>query len=411
MTASRPELPASSPADNRIGVLYFTSSPFIGGACYGVRSIIRQLDKQRFRPLLAVPESSAQIVSFFEEAGIQVVIIRSERLSRRSLTVPIDFLQAVRQLAKIIRQHRVQIFHSTAPRAALVGPLLRMVTGVKFVYQLNMLGESRYLHLLARLANRAPCVSRAVYEEYGARPHMQVIYNGPWTERLSLEQIRERRQRLRAELGISEQTLVVGSVSNFVYWKGNHVLIQAFAKIARQIEDVVVVHVGGTAPGYEQYQCEMEALIESLGIGSRYIRLGFQPDGYRYYPLFDVFVHVPVVEGRYRHTEAFGHSVAEAMAYALPVITSRLGGPAEIVQEGVSGELIEPGDSEQLATKILELLADRQRREKMGRAGYDRYQRCFTIEQEVRQYEELYESLLAASQHREKGKWTASLTG
>lgn len=389
----------SAQHDGRIGILYFTSAPFVGGACYGVRSIIRQLDKRRFRPLLAVPQESSPVLSdFFREAQVQIVTVRSRRLNHSSLLVPLDYIRAVRDLARVVRENRIQILHSTAPRAGLLGPAVRALTGAKFVWQLNMLGQAWHFHFLARFADRAPCVSHAIYKEYGARRNMQVIWNGPWTEMLSAEQILERRRALRAELGIPHGVPVVGAVANFQYWKGIHILVEAFAKLGRQLPDAVLVHLGGPAPLYERYLARIEKLIEDLGVGSRIYRLGFRPDAYRYYPLFDVFVHVPLAEKGDK--EAFGHSVAEAMAYAVPVISSRFGGPAEIVDEGVTGELIEPGNADELAEKILGLLRDAGRRSSMGEAGRIRYHQHFTIAREVAEYEKLYLELVHEPGHR-----------
>jgi glycosyltransferase involved in cell wall biosynthesis len=309
--------------------------------------------------------------------------------------VPLDLMGTVRELARVCRRHHIALLHSTANRAAVVGPLLRMLTGVKFVWQLNILGVPRIFHFLARFPDGAACVSRAVYREYGARPNMRVIHNGPWTEGLTAEECRERRRVLRAELGIAEDALVVGGMANLQYWKGVHVLLEGFALAAREMPEVLLVHLGGPAPGYEEYARQIESQVAALGLGPRIRRLGFRADGYRYFPLFDLFVHVPVPEGRHRSTEAFGHSVAEAMGYRLPVISSRLGGPAEIVEGGVTGELIAPGNAAELAEKTVALLRSPERRQQMGEAGYVRYRQHFTIEREVREYEQFYLEILS----------------
>lgn len=381
--------------DPRIGVMYLTSAPFLGGALYGLRSIVRQLDRKRFRPVVVLPEERAELADFFREADVELATLRTRSLNRPTPLVAWDLSRAAWELAGLVRKHRVEILHSTAPRAALLGPLVRWLTGVKFVWQIAILGVQGYVHFLARFADRAPCVSRAVYEEFGRRPNMQVVYNGPWTEGLHPEESSGRRRELRQQLGIDEDALVVGSIANLQYWKGIHILLEAFARVARQLPRTQLVHLGGPVPGYEAYAGEIDAMYERLALGLRVRRLGFREDAYRYYPVFDLFVHVPVCEGKYRTTEAFGHSVAEAMGYRLPVIASRLGGPAEIVEEGVTGELVEPENVAELAEKICALLRDPERRRRMGQAGYARYRRHFAIEREVDHYQRIYEELAA----------------
>ncbi len=384
----------------RIGVLYLTSAPFLGGAVYGLRSIVRRLDRTRFRPVLALPEEAREVAEFFRDEDIALAPIRSPRLARRSPAAFVDVVRTVGELARVCRAHRIRIFHSTSPRAAVLGPLLRARTGVKFVWQIAMLGQPWWSRYLARFPDSAACVSRAVYREYGARANMRVIHNGPWTEGLTEAQCAARRRALRAELDIPEETLVVGSVANLQYWKGIHVLLDGFARASRAMPDILLVHLGGPAPGYEEYALQIDLQIAELNLGTRIRRLGFRADGYRYFPLFDLFVHVPVAEGRHRVTEAFGHSVAEAMGYRLPVISSGIGGPAEIVEEGVTGELIEPGNARELGEKIVALLRDPARRGRMGAAGAARYQEHFTIEREVREYERLYLELLRPNDAR-----------
>ncbi len=381
--------------DSRIGVMYLTTAPFPGGALYGLRSIVRELDRRRFRPVVVLPEGKPELADFFRGADVELATLPIALFSRRSPSVLLDWLRSAMCLARLVRKHDIRILHSTSPRAALLGPLVRWLSGVRFVWQIAMLGQPWTLHFLARFADAAPCVSRAVYEEFGARANMQVVLNGPWTEELSRDQRRARRRDLRRELGIAEDALVVGSVANVQRWKGIHTLLEAFARVAQELPEASLVHLGGRVAGYESYAREIESQIAALGLGERICRMGYREDAYRYYPVFDVFVHAPVPEGPHRCTEAFGHSVAEAMGYRLPVIASRLGGPAEIVEEGVTGELIAPGNAAELAEKLLALLRDPERRRRMGEAGYARYRQQFTIEREVADYQRLYEELLS----------------
>jgi len=370
-----------------------------------LRSIVRQLDRKRFRPVVVLPEERAELADFFRGVDVELAVLRTRSPNRRTPLVAWHLGRAAWELAGLVRRYNVQILHSTAPRAAVLGPLVRQLTGVKFVWQIAILGVPGYAHFLARFADRAPCVSRAVYEEFGGRANMQVVYNGPWTEDLRPEEWAARRRELRQQLGIADTAVVVGSIVNLQYWKGIHILLEAFARVARQIPETCLVHLGGPVPSYEAYAGEIEVQVERLALGARIRRLGFREDAYRFYPVFDLFVHVPVCEGRYRTTEAFGHSVAEAMGYRLPVIASRVGGPAEIVEEGVTGELVEPGNVEELTEKILALLADPDRRRRMGEAGYARYRRCFTIEREVDDYQRIYEELTADLRREKRARW------
>lgn len=87
--------------------------------------------------------------------------------------------------------------------------------------------------------------------------------------------------------------------------------------------------------------------------------------------------------------EAFGVAVVEAMAEGLPVVGTRSGGVVEIVVDGVTGILVEPGDEEGQAAALLRLAADPELRAAMGAAGWQRARDCFSVEREARRLLEI----------------------
>jgi glycosyltransferase involved in cell wall biosynthesis len=89
--------------------------------------------------------------------------------------------------------------------------------------------------------------------------------------------------------------------------------------------------------------------------------------------------------------ETFGISCLEAMAFGLPVVATRAGGLPEIVEDGVTGVLVPPGDSRALAGAILELLRNPEARYRMGQAGRERVLERFTAGEVVRQTLRVYE--------------------
>jgi glycosyltransferase involved in cell wall biosynthesis len=92
--------------------------------------------------------------------------------------------------------------------------------------------------------------------------------------------------------------------------------------------------------------------------------------------------------------ETFGISVIEAMAFGLPVVATRAGGLPEVVEDGVTGILVPPGDSEALAEAQLRLLLDPDLRRRMGQAGRERVQSEFTVDRIVSQMLDVYHSVI-----------------
>lgn len=94
------------------------------------------------------------------------------------------------------------------------------------------------------------------------------------------------------------------------------------------------------------------------------------------------------------YNEGLPMSILEAMAYALPVISTPVGGTPETVEEGVNGFLIHPGDAKALAEKIDLLAGDKELREKMGLASYKIAKEKFDINVIMSQLREIYDELL-----------------
>lgn len=85
----------------------------------------------------------------------------------------------------------------------------------------------------------------------------------------------------------------------------------------------------------------------------------------------------------------------EAMAMAKPVVASRVGGIPEAVEDGVTGVLVPPGNSRELAGALLRLLKDPALRDTMGQAGRKRVETLFSLERTIEELESTYGQLVS----------------
>jgi len=92
--------------------------------------------------------------------------------------------------------------------------------------------------------------------------------------------------------------------------------------------------------------------------------------------------------------EAFGRVLIEAMALSIPVVATRCGGPAEIVEDNVTGYLVDSDEPQELAKAVSILLKDEQKRKEMGRKGRSRAEEIFNPENTVSRFNEIFDSLL-----------------
>lgn len=195
----------------------------------------------------------------------------------------------------------------------------------------------------------------------------------------------------RRILGLPKRTPVIGMVARLEHWKGAHIFVDAAAQILKRYPDATLFIVGGKHPLDVAYSESVYAMVQKMDYGDRFILAGQRPMSE--VPLWqaaaDVIVH-PVVG-----VEPFGMSVVEAMGQGKVVVTSDLGGPAEVIENGVSGILIRREDSNLLASTVIQLLDDPSRRVAIEKQASLRAQR-FSVNTFAERFNELMAKLLVS---------------
>jgi len=330
----------------------------------------------------------------YEQIGVPIDTIAMGVRGRGELS-PFSTVAAVRELRSIIKKRRVDAVFASSRRTGALAAAASTFGWARSVWRLCDMGVPTSRKLATLFVDRATCVSETVYRSYGHLPRrrFQVVYTGVWAPDTDEASIAARRREYRAKLGIPDDALVIGSVCNLQYWKGFHVVVEAFSKVLREIPNAYLVHLGGAVSAYPDYPARIDELIERGGLADRVRRLGHVVDPLPYYSAFDVFAHLPVPEGSVAEPEAFGQVAAEAMAYRVPVVASALGGLREVVDDA-SGVLVAPGSASEAADAIAALLRDRARRHAKGQGAFERYTERFSIEREADDYARIFKELV-----------------
>jgi glycosyltransferase involved in cell wall biosynthesis len=186
---------------------------------------------------------------------------------------------------------------------------------------------------------------------------------------------------VRLELGIPAGARVIGTVSVLRPQKALDVFVRASARLLRERSDLYVL-LAGDGP----LRGELTELVRSLGVQDRLLMLGYRSDASDVVAALEVAISSSAYEGS-------PLAVMEYMESARPIVATRVGGVPDLIEDGVNGLLVDPGDEAALAAAIGRMLADPEAARRMGEAARERRRREFTVDLMVRRFEALYERL------------------
>lgn len=314
-----------------------------------------------------------------ELSGSGVVLLNCDLTLRQ----PLGLLRLVRGL----RQHRVQVLYTFLIHSHVLGRVAGRLAGVPVILssQQIMDWEGRFAELLNRLTSRWCTVVVAVSHKVEAylADRLRIPAGKLTTIHNSVDYGRfENIEAQRFRPGRTGP--VIGSVARLNPEKDHDTLLVAFGEIRRRFPHARLVLAGG---GPER--ARLEAKIRALGLEAAVSVLGHVKDVAAVYADLDVYVQSS-------HTEGLSVALLEAMACRLPVAAARVGGTEEVVQEGETGLLFEPGDSGALTGAIGRFLDYPEQARAMAEAGRRLVVRRFGAARMVDETDRLITRLLAA---------------
>lgn len=292
----------------------------------------------------------------------------------------------VRQTVDLIRRHAIHILHTHGYRSDFTGLIAARVAGIPVVstvhgwtpVSLKLRGYQVLDRFCLKRFDTVVCVSSRLHEEFtqlgiGAD---RLVY---LPNAVSLpEQSPGQRDTARQQLGVAPEEKIIVTIGRLSPEKGLDILLVAYARQFGSDHGVRLILVGD---GPEM--AELKLLTDRLGIAEQVAFAGFTTDVARYYAAADLFVMSS-------HTEGFPMALLEAMAWGLPVLASAVGGIPDIVENGKDGCLVPPGDEEQLASAMGNLLNNRELAERMGQIARQTITKRFAVEQWASVLERVY---------------------
>jgi glycosyltransferase involved in cell wall biosynthesis len=367
-------------------VLFVNHGAVLGGGELSLLDIVRHTAPRARVALL----SEGPLRSRLDAEGIPSVLIgvAPEVLGVRresaelSWSVAAGALRAGVRLARIVRPG--ELLYANSQKAFVVAAVASVLRRRPLIWHLRDIlspdhFSRRNIRVVVRLANacatRVIANSRASAEAFiaagGRAAKVCVVPSGIDPAPFRAVTAHESAQ-LRRELGLDGCLRpLIGVFGRLAPWKGQHVAIEALARLG----EAELVIIGAPLFGEFAYQEELERLIGRLGLSDRVRLLGFRQDIPRLLRATDVVVHTSLAP------EPFGRVLVEAMLAERPVVAADGGGAREVVEHGVTGYLVPPGDPGGLAAVLRRLIASPELRLAFGRSGRRRAEQYFTLQQ------------------------------
>lgn len=388
----------------RINLLFVITKLELGGAQKQLLSLVKNLDKGKFRLFLFTSKDGPLLEAALSVKGL---VVYTSRWLERPIH-PLKDVLALIELYRFIKKNNIEIVHTHSSKAGILGRLAAKLAKIIPVAKRSPHGGSqfhevkkivhtvhgwsfndyqpiliqRWFIFLERLAGTFTDILIVVSDcdrikglnnKIGKIDKYKLIRYG-----IDFKELRRSRQGLRQEFGIGRDALVVGMVACFKPQKAPQDFIEMAFRVNKVLPGVVFVLIGDGI-----LRAEIERLVGRYSLRSRVVLAGWRQDIPEVLSSIDVFVLTSLWEG-------LPISVLEAMASSKPVIATHTGGISEVIEEGKSGFLVAAHDTAAMADKLIMLLKNEKLRGQVGSAAGSSLPGAFSLENMTAGTQELY---------------------
>jgi len=363
-------------------ILHLNNTSSIGGAEQVILDLAAFTDPGKFRSYVTVLREG-ELVSEMRKRDIRFLWLKES-------TQVYDY-KFLKNITQLVKESRIDLIHSHTWGTDFYGYWASKILGVPMLATVHnryyifgkwtrRLSYKVLISHVQKIVAVSKDIQNLLKEDLKLLPQkIKLIYNGIDTSKFEKKFDQE---KLRKELNLLKEDLILGNVGNLREVKDHHTLILSFSKVSPFFPQAKLLIIGEG-----ELKSNLLKLRAELGLENKVSLLGHRDDIPSLLNLMDVFILSSRLEG-------CSISILEAMASGKPVIATRVGGNPELVLEGKTGFLVPSAEPEKLAETIIQLLKDEKLRKKMGEEGRKRVMEKFSKESMVKNYEELYSQIL-----------------
>src|SRR6266566_5548344 len=373
------------PSDNGgARVLYLVTSLDVGGTETQLTQVAVRLHSTSHHVTVGCLRAEGPFLEVLQRAGIPVVEFR-----KKGTLFSANGVYQLLRLSIFLRRGQFDVVHAHDLWANLLGvpaawlartPII--ISSRRYLADLDWYTpwRNKIIRTIYRLSTHVIVNSASVRQLLVERDRLpaekiHVIYNGVDVDRFA--GVRGDREGLLGSFGSGSKLIAV--VANmYSRVKGHACLIEAASIVCRAVPSAKFVLIGDGAE-----RPKLEQQVRQAGLEENFLFLGCRQDVPELLACCDVSV-LP------SEAEAMPNSVLESMAAGLPVVPTGVGGPPNIIVDGVDGLLVPPQDSQALAQAMLHILQDADFARRLSRSGQEKMQTHFGFDRLIAELEQLY---------------------
>jgi glycosyltransferase involved in cell wall biosynthesis len=356
-------------------------SDFFGGGQRSLRDLALAMRGPDIESMAILP-GPGPLASALEKGGVPWAACDLPPLRR---AMGISACVTVARLVSLVRSRSIDLLHSDSPRAALYGGLVARVAGCRHVWHLRSSGASSEAadRALILVSDAVVAVSSAAATRSAAARSSRKVFVVP----TGLPPIAFLdRQEARRRLGLPTEPFVLGVIGRLEADKGCEDAVATLAALRTWLPKALLVFIGpGDRQGAEIARLRKRAA--EAGIAGEVRFPGELDDAAALLRGFDLLLHPS------RH-EALPRVLIEAHFAGLPAVAYAVGGVSEVIEDGVTGLLVPPGEPRAFEAAATALALDAPRRQRMSEAAKRRAAERFGVERMARALRALYDWLV-----------------
>ncbi len=407
LTAAIKKNPLRSNVYARKRIVFFDHTSLMSGGEVALLNLVTNLNEQKYEPIVVLCAEGA-LADMCRDRGLETHILplsKSVLETRKETLGPASILQLkkcfallsyTRDLSRLFKRLGADLVHTNSLKSDVLGAVASRLAGIPVIWHVRDRIANDYLPstvvmafrwLSTFLPNHVITISKATRatlptisgKKTGKIARISIVHDGVNKHAFTSADGR---------IWNSQDVIRIGIVGRISPWKGQHIFIKAAALVREQFPKAIFQIVGGALFDEDDYSTRLHELVQETGLNETVKFLGFRSDVIEVMQSLDVVVHASTIG------EPFGQVIVEGMAAGKPVIATNGGGVPEIIEDGISGILVPPGNEQVLALALLSLLNDPERARRIGRSAKARARDFFSVEQTARNVEKIYEQIL-----------------